>query len=482
MEVTAGIDLGESCCVAAVFDTLTDNIHVLKNDQGERSTPCAILMENGLVTIGKDAAEAHAAGNPNAAMIYPSMIGDSNYTVTLDGKQHTAKDLLCAYLHAFKKNVEAANRVTITAAAITVPPYFAAFQNAEVKYAAEQAGFQNCSILTTCAAAATAASLSDSEAKTVMVYDLGGSSFTATVLKIHGDQVDILATSTNHQLGGKNWTFALASHIGHSFFQEYGINIEDHSEDYQLLRECCENAKIQLSDQPYATVEVQCANQCDSYDVTRQAFEQRTAALLNETLLSVGKCFEQLGKDWNSIDEIVTAGGASQMPQVHQMLQKHHGKPPLTGKTDAFATVAAGAAKQAASLQSQWNDNEKSAVILPRSKRAAENKKKTVVYHTVKYKVSPTSPFRITVNFACDSEIVLPPMRLTGGTPPPLTKDAGTIIHRIDGLALKKAPFSRKYTGKVTVTADPSPLTTKFVLFLEDDLHSSLQLKVVSTL
>ena len=92
----------------------------------------------------------------------------------------------------------------------------------------------------------------------------------------------------------------------------------------------------------------------------------------------------------------------------------------------------------------------------------------TVLY-SIEYTVSPQKPFKVTLSFEADSEVKLPKLLLMQGAPKPIDKSAGKLCEKIEEVSLKKGLFSRKYTAKKTITAQPVSRNTKFALFLNDE-------------
>ena len=45
----------------------------------------------------------------------------------------------------------------------------------------------------------------------MLIYDLGGGTFDVTVARITPDEIVILATAGDHDLGGKNWDDRIAT-------------------------------------------------------------------------------------------------------------------------------------------------------------------------------------------------------------------------------------------------------------------------------
>lgn len=51
----------------------------------------------------------------------------------------------------------------------------------------------------------------------VLVYKLGGTSLSVTVLQVTGGMFRVLNTHTDHNIGGENFTQALAQHLAAEF-------------------------------------------------------------------------------------------------------------------------------------------------------------------------------------------------------------------------------------------------------------------------
>ena len=53
--------------------------------------------------------------------------------------------------------------------------------------------------------------------ETVLIYDLGGGTFDVTVARITPDEVAVLSTAGDHDLGGKNWDDLIATYLAEKF-------------------------------------------------------------------------------------------------------------------------------------------------------------------------------------------------------------------------------------------------------------------------
>ena len=349
MKINVGIDLGTTYSAVATFNKAKGAVEILKNDLDKNCTPSVVCIENGTVTIGEEAKDMQAAGNLNTAAFYKSMMGEKDYTVYIDGREYTPEDLSSEFLRVLKRNVEEANNVEIGGAVITVPAYFNEAQRTATMRAGKKAGLDVLKIINEPTSAIIAYGLTGSGRKNVMVYDLGGGTFDVTIAEVDGAKVKVISTNGNHQLGGKDWDLTLVEEMGRRFLDEYGVNIEDYPEEYKELQVKCEDVKKKLTNVSTTTVTVQCEGYSGRYEVSREFFDEQTANLLNETIILVNKCFEEIGNGfgWHSLDEVVLVGGSTRMPQVKEMIIREYGKPPITKNIDVDTIVAAGAAMQA---------------------------------------------------------------------------------------------------------------------------------------
>lgn len=103
------------------------------------------------------------------------------------------------------------------------------------------------------------------------------------------------------------------------------------------------------------------------------------------------------------------------------------------------------------------------------------------VLYSMEYSVSSTKPFKIILCFEANNETEIPKMLLMQGKPRPINKNAGKLCERIEGVVLKRRPFSKKYTAKKIITIEPTSLGTKFALFLNEET-SRVQMKEVGKL
>jgi molecular chaperone DnaK len=119
----------------------------------------------------------------------------------------------------------------------------------------------------------------------------------------------------------------------------------------KLWREC-EDAKRTLSSRSKAPLVCEYRGKTTRIEITREAFEEATADLLDRTRFTCTQALRAAGLDWADLDHVLLVGGSTRMPMVKTMLQKLAGKPP-DSSVAADEAVAHGAALQAGLILSR---------------------------------------------------------------------------------------------------------------------------------
>ena len=140
-----------------------------------------------------------------------------------DGQTSTLhpEEVSAAVLSKLKKDAESALGKTVDRAVITVPAYFNDAQRQATKDAGAIAGLEVLRIINEPTAAALAYGLGGKDSRgndadatsarpvTVLVYDLGGGTFDATLLEMESGVLEVKATAGDTHLGGEDFSNAL---------------------------------------------------------------------------------------------------------------------------------------------------------------------------------------------------------------------------------------------------------------------------------
>lgn len=348
MAIRVGIDLGTTFSSVAWINPQNTRAEIIKNMYGKTITPSVLCFEeNGNILYGEDAKAMQASGDTNSIAFFKRSMGDENFRVNLLGKSYNATDLSAILLEKIVKEAEENLGEKIGSAVITVPAYFSHKERQATMDAGKKAGLDIIAIINEPTAAAFAYGLNEKGTdQTVLIYDLGGGTFDATIARIKKDSIEILASGGDHQLGGKDWDMALVSYFKDEFYEEYDQEIESNFEEDSILMVEAEKAKIQLSQRENVKVSFYHDRKRLSLDLSRKDFESITSQLLIKTEDVIEKLLKELNMTWSDIDGTILVGGSTRMVMVSDYIEKMTGKKPLAG-VNVDEAVALGAAIRA---------------------------------------------------------------------------------------------------------------------------------------
>lgn len=214
-----------------------------------------------------------------------------------------------------------------TRCVMTVPAHASVRQREAVRRAAESAGLQVAAIVNEPTAAALFYANLRSPKQTVLIFDLGGGTFDATVMRVENRVVKVLATGGDGFLGGGNFDELLAETFAAELEEKQGVSVRGNRTVMQRLALAAEFAKIQLSRVDSLDVRVPVVAQRDgggfvdfSYRLTRERMEEIVAPLVERCLGATEDVLARAGLQPKDIDELVLVGGQTRMPVIRRRL------------------------------------------------------------------------------------------------------------------------------------------------------------------
>lgn len=360
--IVLGIDLGTTFSVVAYVDE-GGKPKVIKNRDGDTTTPSVVLFEGGGVVVGASAKDQSIVNAAAVVQFVKRHMGDPSYTFqSLEGKQYRAEEISALILRSLKEDAEAALGRECRYAVVTVPAYFDDSQRKATQDAAKIAGLEAIRIINEPTAAALAYGIEGvDQPEHVLIYDLGGGTFDVTILRVANGELDAITTAGDRELGGKDWDDALIARVRGELDRQGARGVESDSNLVQEIREKCEKAKIQLSSREKATVPIATDGKRFNIEVLRQDFEEDTEMLLQRTLALAEGCLEAAGMTWASIDKVLLVGGSSRLPRVAEEIERVSGKRP-SRELDPDLVVAYGAAVLGAKIPVPTVDGAKHSV------------------------------------------------------------------------------------------------------------------------
>jgi len=342
---TFGIDLGTTySCIAHVDET--GRPVVVKNAIGDDSTPSVVFFETpDNVVVGKEA--------KNSAKIYPDLVvqlikrrmGEDGVELQYHGVTHTPITVSALILRELARAAEQIAHVPVRDVVITVPAYFGVKEREATRAAGEAAGLTVLNVVPEPVAAALHyEALSSGTDRTLLVYDLGGGTFDTTVIRIAGGDIKVVCTDGDHQLGGADWDDRITEFLLEKFRQEHPQSKAGESEDFlQGLANAAEEVKQSLSTATARKHSLRFGNDTVRVELTREAFENMTGDLLEQTHEITRRTVEAAHeRGITDFDEVLLVGGSTRMPAVGEMLRKRFGFEPKLHDPDQ--AVAKGAA------------------------------------------------------------------------------------------------------------------------------------------
>lgn len=355
-----GIDLGTTNSAVAVMEG--GESVIIPNIEGNRTTPSVVAFTKDGERLVGETAKRQAITNPDRTVSSIKRHMGSDFNVKIDDKTYTPQDISAMILQKLKADAESYLGEKITEAVITVPAYFTDAQRQATKDAGRIAGLDVKRIVNEPTAAALAyGEDKDTEAQTVMVYDLGGGTFDVSILELSDGVFEVHATRGNNKLGGDDFDNRLIDYIAEEFKKENGIDLKADNMSLQRLKEAAEKAKKELSSTMSTNINLPFITASQSgplhlnMDVTRAKFDELTADLVKNTEGPVKDALKDAGLNANEIDKVLLVGGSTRIPAVQECIKKLTGKQPQKD-INPDECVALGAAIQGGVLSGDVKD------------------------------------------------------------------------------------------------------------------------------
>jgi molecular chaperone DnaK len=380
---TVGIDLGTTNSVVAVMEG--GEPVVIATAEGSRTLPSVVAFKpNGERMVGVTAKRQAVVNPENTVASIKRLMGHRlsevahevkrlTYKVKEDkkgiavvhipavGKDFTPEEISAMILQKLKTDAEAYLGQQVDQAVITVPAYFNDSQRTATKNAGEIAGLKVLRIINEPTAASLAYGLDKKSNETILVFDLGGGTFDVSILDVGEGVFEVKATAGDSHLGGDDFDQKLVEWLASEFKKQEGIDLLQQRDALQRLREAAERAKIELSGQLTAQINLPYITAVDNQPkhldttLTRAKFEELCADLLERVRKPFAQALEDAKLRPGELDEVILVGGSTRMPMVQELVRKLTNKEP-NRSVNPDEVVAIGAAIQAGVLGGEVKD------------------------------------------------------------------------------------------------------------------------------
>lgn len=371
-----GIDLGTTNSLVAFMQG--DKPVVIPGEDGLNLVPSVVALTGEDRFVVGNAARKHLVESPERAVysvkrlmgrgvddvrdelkLFPFRLAENLgagevLRIKLGAREITPPEVSAYILRQLKQNAERyfGPGVVVDKAVITVPAYFNDVQRQATKDAGRIAGLEVLRLVNEPTAAALAYGLEKKKDGLVAVYDLGGGTFDISILKLHDGLFEVIATNGDTHLGGDDIDNLLIAIALDDIAGDLALDLRRNGEAVQAIRKAVIEAKIALSSQDAATLDVPLPGGARyRRTIAREQFEQLIAPVVQRTLAPCRQAIQDAGISIDQIDEVVLVGGSTRIPSVRRLVEEIF-ELPARGKTPHIEmnpdeVVALGAAVQA---------------------------------------------------------------------------------------------------------------------------------------
>jgi Tol biopolymer transport system component len=284
-----------------------------------------LLREDGVLLIGEPAERRSLIEPARFAREFKRRIGDPT-PVLLGGSPFSAHGLMAHLLRGVVKVVADREGGPPAHTVVTCPANWGEYKRELFDQAVAQADIGPVSVAVEPEAAAVhyASTTRVQPGEMVAVYDLGGGTFDAAVLRNTGDGFELVGDPRGiEQMGGVYFDEAVftwvVGHLGPSFSRLDPDDPSTVAAVSRLRRECVE-AKETLSWDTDTAIPVALPTERTEIRLTRGEFEALVRPALNDTVDAMRRALASADVRPDEVRSVLLVGGSSRIPLVGQML------------------------------------------------------------------------------------------------------------------------------------------------------------------
>ena len=372
-KVDYGIDLGTT---NSAISRIEDGEAVIKKTDTLKDTmpSCVYINKKKAIQVGDGAYNALKRdklgamknwddADSNAFIEFKRTIGsDKMYQSTNLGRELSSEALSAEVLKTLKSFIKDEN---INAVVITIPAAFKNNQKEATRQAAKLAGFDHIELLQEPVAAAMAYGLSaENKNGFWLVFDFGGGTFDAALLKVEEGIMKVIDTEGDNYLGGKNLDMAIVDEIILPYIEEnYAIDsiLEDDTKKqilHNAMKFYAEETKIKLSFNETHNILSDLGDIPGEDDngeefelditVTQEDMQRALSPIFQKAIDLVKKLLQRNNLQGSALSSLILVGGPTFSPVLRTMLEAQVCKPNTS--VDPMTVVSKGAALYASTI------------------------------------------------------------------------------------------------------------------------------------
>lgn len=355
-----GIDLGTTNSAISVLDGIEPQ--VIKNTEDQDVTPSAIwINKKEVIRVGHKARNATIQANCEGDVYteFKRMMGTPHqYEFQSSGLRRKPEELSAEVIKELRASVQAKTGEIVESAVITVPAAFELHQCDATRRAAALAGFKTSPLLQEPVAAALAYGFQiDSEKAYWLVYDFGGGTFDAALIKAEEGMINVVHHGGDNFLGGSDIDWAVIEKILiPRLTKDYDLSgfsrgTAKWKRAFQLLKYAVEVAKLELSTKEVTTLgalplfDDSSGDTIEGEDIslTRNDLIRVAEPLVKKSIEISQRVLKEKNLGMQAIQRVIVVGGPTKAPYFREMLTDGLGIP-IDFSRDPLTVVSNGAA------------------------------------------------------------------------------------------------------------------------------------------
>src|SRR3989440_11025501 len=313
-----GIDLGTTNSLVAFMEA--DTPVVIPGEDGLNLVPSVVALDERDQIVVGNAARKYLIETPERAVysikrlmgrgiedireelkLFPFRLGEDLQPgevlrIKLGDKTFTPPEISAFILRQLKRNAERFFGAPVTQAVITVPAYFNDAQRQATKDAGRIAGLEVLRLVNEPTASPLAYGLDQRQNGIVAVYDLGGGTFDISILKLHDEIFEVIATNGDTHLGGDDIDNLLIRIALDDIRGDLGLDLRRNAQAVQAIRKSVIDAKIALSSLPSVKLDIELpGGKHYLREITREQFEDLIRPILDRTIAPCKQVMKDAG-------------------------------------------------------------------------------------------------------------------------------------------------------------------------------------------
>ncbi|KAK6168417.1 hypothetical protein SNE40_020956 [Patella caerulea] len=383
-----GIDFGTySCYIGAAR---AGGIETIANEYSDRCTPSYISFNEKSRCMGVAAKQQSVMKFKNTISGIKRLMGrkyadrlvqselkiqfpqneiveDSNGNILIkvdylgENQKFSPEQLTTMLFTKLKLTAEAALKTKVVDVVISVPSYCTDVERRAFLDSCQMAGLNCLRLFNDTTAIALSYGIykqdlpaENEKARNVVIVDMGYSSLQVSICSFQKGKLKVLATSNDHDLGGRNFDHLLLKQFAEEFKVKYKIDVMSRPKAYiRLAQECEKLKKLMSANTQKIPLNIECL--MDDKDVSsamdRATFEElaSNAGLLTRAENTMRAILDYSNVKLGDIHSVEIVGGSSRLPCIKALVTQIFGMDAST-TLNADEAVARGCALQCAIL------------------------------------------------------------------------------------------------------------------------------------